>query len=298
MNKEIIFKYLIPAIAVILLLKTIIGIVNNPKRQEKAPIISNSISVFEQNISGLGVAEPQSEIIAIGVDISGVVSQVLVEAGAKVEAKQALFILDERAAKANLQLKEANLKAAQFDFQQKEEEAKMHEKLKNSGAYSRDELNKKQIAAQIANQKFEQAKAETEIAKVSLEKLTIKAPIAGEILKVNVRTGEFAQAGVLQNALMTIGDVTKMHIRVEIDESLAHLLNKENEAVAYLRGAPEIAIPLEFVRIEPYIVPKISLSGIGQEKVDTRVLQVIYAFENQEKFKVFVGSQLDVYIKK
>jgi RND family efflux transporter MFP subunit len=298
MNKEIIFKYLIPAIAAILLLKALVGIFNNPKRQEKEPVVANSISAFEKSISGLGIAEPQSEIIAIGVDISGLVSQVLVEAGQKVEAGQVLFILDERQAKANFQLAQANLKAAEFELKQKQEEAQMYEKLKNSGAYSRDELNKKQIAAQIAEQNFEQAKAQSEIAKVSLEKLTIKAPIAGEILKVNVRLGEFAQAGVLQNALMTIGDVSKMHIRVEIDESLAHLFSKENEAVAYLRGAPEIAIPLEFVRIEPYIVGKVSLSGIGQEKVDTRVLQVIYAFENQEKFKVFVGSQLDVYIKK
>ena len=166
-----------------------------------------------------------------------------------------MFILDERAAKANCN-KKANLKAAQFDFQQKKKRQNAR-KIKNSGAYSRDELNKKQIAAQIANQKFEQAKAETEIAKVSLEN-TIKAPIAGEILKVNVRTGEFAQAGVLQNALMTIGDVTKMHIRVEIDESLAHLLNKENEAVAYLWRS-EIAIPLEFVRIDPTLCQKFCL---------------------------------------
>lgn len=55
------------------------------------------------------------------------------------------------------------------------------------------------------------------------------------------------------------------------------------------------AITMRFVRVEPYVVPKKSLTGENTERVDTRVLQVIYAIERTE-YPVYVGQQLDVFI--
>jgi hypothetical protein len=65
---------------------------------------------------------------------------------------------------------------------------------------------------------------------------------------------------------------------------------------ATLKGQPGgDFFPLRFVRIEPYVVPKKSLTGDNTERVDTRVLQVIYAVDTQGK-RLFVGQQLDVFI--
>jgi HlyD family secretion protein len=52
---------------------------------------------------------------------------------------------------------------------------------------------------------------------------------------------------------------------------------------------------LKFVRIEPYVIPKKSLTGDNTERVDTRVLQVIYAVDGGNK-RLFVGQQVDVFI--
>jgi hypothetical protein len=52
---------------------------------------------------------------------------------------------------------------------------------------------------------------------------------------------------------------------------------------------------LEFVRFEPYVIPKKSLTGDSIERVDTRVLQVIYRIRDAEP-SVYVGQQMDVYI--
>ena len=52
---------------------------------------------------------------------------------------------------------------------------------------------------------------------------------------------------------------------------------------------------LEFVRFEPYVIPKKSLTGDSTERVDTRVLQVIYRVKN-ENAPLYVGQQMDVYI--
>ena len=49
------------------------------------------------------------------------------------------------------------------------------------------------------------------------------------------------------------------------------------------------------MRIELYVVPKKSLTGDNTERVDTRVLQVIYAIDTLGR-RLFVGQQLDVFI--
>ncbi|MFM2095452.1 MAG: hypothetical protein RIS70_2576, partial [Planctomycetota bacterium] len=67
-------------------------------------------------------------------------------------------------------------------------------------------------------------------------------------------------------------------------------------ARATLKGHPGRNFDLEFVRIEPYVVPKKSLTGLNTERVDTRVLQVIYHLQT-EREPFFVGQQLDVFIE-
>jgi len=65
--------------------------------------------------------------------------------------------------------------------------------------------------------------------------------------------------------------------------------------VASLRGAPDKKYPLTFVRVEPYVIPKKSLTGDNTERVDTRVLQVIYSLKIEGK-PIYVGQQLDVFL--
>jgi len=123
-----------------------------------------------------------------------------------------------------------------------------------------------------------------------LDKTVVKAPMDGAILKVNVRLGEYAQAGVLSDPLMTMGSVDPLHVRVDIDETETWRIRPGHAALAGLRGNPEISVPLNFVRFEAYVLAKRSLTGDTTERVDTRVLQAIY------EFAAFVGQQVDVFI--
>jgi hypothetical protein len=66
-------------------------------------------------------------------------------------------------------------------------------------------------------------------------------------------------------------------------------------ARASLRGDPGQSFPLTFVRVEPYVLPKKSLTGDNTERVDTRVLQVIYAVDARER-ALYVGQQVDVFV--
>jgi hypothetical protein len=66
-------------------------------------------------------------------------------------------------------------------------------------------------------------------------------------------------------------------------------------AVGYVRGNASLKAPLAFVRFEPFVVPKRSLTGDSTERVDTRVLQIIYRVEGNT-VPFFIGQQLDVFI--
>jgi hypothetical protein len=66
---------------------------------------------------------------------------------------------------------------------------------------------------------------------------------------------------------------------------------------ASIKSLADRKIPLTFVRIEPYVIPKKSLTGENTERVDTRVLQVIYRFE-RPPFPVYAGQQVDVFIER
>ena len=63
------------------------------------------------------------------------------------------------------------------------------------------------------------------------------------------------------------------------------------------KGDTTQPIELSFVRVEPYVVPKTSLTGASTERVDTRVLQVIYSFTRPQDRPVYVGQQVDLFVK-
>jgi HlyD family secretion protein len=82
---------------------------------------------------------------------------------------------------------------------------------------------------------------------------------------------------------------------VDIDEHDIPRFRKDAPARAFMRGDQTHAFKLTFVRVEPYVVPKRSLTGDNTERVDTRVLQVIYKLE-PGKQRAYIGQLLDVFI--
>jgi HlyD family secretion protein len=122
----------------------------------------------------------------------------------------------------------------------------------------------------------------------------VTAPVAGVVLQVNVRAGE--RVSELDNkALMVLGGLQTFHVRVDVDERDIPRLQPGASAKAYPRGASDHEVRLHFVRTEPLVVAKKPLTGENTELVDTRVLQVIYAID-QNQPNVYVGQQLDVFI--
>lgn len=125
----------------------------------------------------------------------------------------------------------------------------------------------------------------------------ITAPADAQILQVNIRPGSFiSTTNLTSSPPVILGNNKKLQIRVDIDEIDASKVKPGSNATAFVRGEPKKQFPLQFVRIEPYMIPKQNLSGSSTERVDVRVLQLIYEFD-PPKFPVYVGQQVDVYIE-
>ena len=150
------------------------------------------------------------------------------------------------------------------------------------------------FAADQAN--VEQARQALERAEVDLSLLTVRSPIDGTVFQVNVRPGQFAFAGTMSTPHIVMGSLEPLHVRIDIDETDIGRYRETARAFASLRGQAEVRIPLTFVRVEPYVVPKRSLSGSSGERVDTRVLRVIYALPVGTKH-AFAGQQVDVFFE-
>ncbi|NCY25413.1 MAG: HlyD family efflux transporter periplasmic adaptor subunit, partial [Alphaproteobacteria bacterium] len=179
------------------------------------------------------------------------------------------------------------LKAAQFD---------LINSVSDKRAIARDDFNRRKFAAELAAARHQQAQAELEKAETTRERQIIRAPIDGQVLEVNLRPGEYASAGSLPSPLMRLGDTSRLHVRVEIDEENAARVKPGSTARGLRRGDTQNPVALHFVRFEPYVRPKQNLAVSGQ-RVDTRVLQVIYALEDAPGQNVFVGQQMDVFIE-
>lgn len=150
----------------------------------------------------------------------------------------------------------------------------------------------------VAVQKAAIAQAEANLLKAEtvLELRTVRAPSDGAILSVDVRAGEFVPAATLSSPFLAMGVINPLHIRVDIDETEIPRFRAGAKAYAALRGKPEDMVPLEYVRTEPLVSPKRTLTGSVSERVDTRVMQIIYTV-SPEKFPATVGQQVDVYIE-
>ncbi|GAB6037484.1 hypothetical protein JCM15519_20430 [Fundidesulfovibrio butyratiphilus] len=302
---------ILPALALIGLALAVAAAMSARQKPPVAqPVAQPAQAPFASYIGGGGIVEAQTDNISIGSPLAGVTAEVFVEPGQSVRLGDPLFRLDDREAKAALTVKRAAVastraaleeaKASLADYQAQYDLVK---NVTDRRAVSVDDAQKRKYAWVLAKAKLESAKAavdaaraDMEAASVTLDRLTVRAPVDGEILQVNIRPGEFAATGVLSTPLIRMGTMDNPHIRADIDENDAWRFKRGARAMAFLRGNRSISAPLRFVRVEPYVTPKTSLTGSSNERVDTRVLQVIYAFD-RDALPIYVGQQVDVFIE-
>ncbi|RYD31859.1 MAG: HlyD family efflux transporter periplasmic adaptor subunit, partial [Verrucomicrobiaceae bacterium] len=251
------------------------------------------------------------ENVNVATSKAGLVTQVFPSVGSAVKAGDPLFQLDDREAKAQVAAMKAQVAvdtatlAAQRVLREEavDQFRRVSRQSGNSRILSEDEMNRRKFAVEsmesVLNQRqaaLEASQAQLSRAETELEVLTVRASRDGVMLQINLRGGEYANVNP-PSPLMILGDVDTLQIRADVDEQNAPLVEPGRAAAAYLKGDSRNRLPLKFVRIDPFVVPKKSLTGDSTERVDTRVLQVIFSLDQREGKRLYVGQQVDVYIE-
>jgi HlyD family secretion protein len=138
-----------------------------------------------------------------------------------------------------------------------------------------------------------------------LGKYTLRASRDGIVLAINTIVGNYVSPQGSYDAytqgvdpVITLGGLpSSLHVRCSVDEILVPRLHLGAKMIAQMsvRGS-DVKIPLEFVRVQPYVSPKIELSDERLERVDVRVLPVIFKITKPSNANLYPGELVDVYI--
>jgi multidrug resistance efflux pump len=220
---------------------------------------------------------------------------------------------------------EARVRAAEEGLKDAEVQMRLMESVTDKRAIREEDLQRRRLAVKAADARLAEAKAnlallkagswqpdievaraevseaqhQVDLTKANLSRLTVAAPIDGEILQCKIRAGEYAQAGPLAQPLILMGATDQLNVRADVDEQDAWKVKAGAPASASVRGNSKLCYPLRFVRFEPYVIPKTNLTGESTERVDTRVLQVIFALDKSalnQSARVYPGQQMDVFV--
>lgn len=176
----------------------------------------------------------------------------------------------------------------------------------------------------IARSKVEQLKADVDATTLLVERLTVRVQRDGVVLRRDIEPGEYADA---TRPLLVLGDLTSLNIRAQVDEEDLPLLARaldlrgakpdgatpapagatsnglysaaaasQISAVARTRGALPASVKLDLLRIEPLARRKSDLSGANSERIDTRVVDVVFRVTDAGGALLVPGSAVDVFV--
>jgi len=296
------------------------------KQKPQPPAFNPASNPYEKGIYANGIIESyqtSGENINIYPEVPGTVSNILITEGQHVTAGVPLLMLDDsvqrataeqqkaqsESAKAQIGLAKASLKSLQDQFNKQKNSYDLDPK-----SVSKDALDTAQNAVEVGKENLEVAHKQYEASLKSylasnalLLKYVIKAPSDGVALAINSAVGSYISSQGsydsytgsfeppivmgMRNSQNYIG------VRCYIDEILIHRLPQPSQMHARMsiRGT-NISIPLEYVRAQPYVTPKIELSNQRTERVDVRVLPIIFRFEKPKDISLYPGQLVDVYI--
>nr|AEI30289.1 secretion protein HlyD family protein [uncultured microorganism] len=283
------------------------------KNIKSNPPISVSYNPYESGVYASGIIESfqrNGSNVNIYPEISGRVESIPVVDGMRVKKGDPLFVVE-----SHTQQETAKKSKSQVDYQIEAlaNAQQQYDKLNNAyqinpKAVSKLDYDNAKSNLVLAAEALRVAQGQLNIDESTLAKYTVHAPFDGVVLRVVPSPGDYVSPAIgaydpyTQGNLPVVQLATEsefLQVRAYIDEILTPRLpdTSELEATLFVRGLNNHAIPLKFVNIQPYTIPNIQLSDARNERVDVRVLPIIFQFERPKDIQIFPGQLVDVYIK-
>lgn len=260
-----------------------------------APAATSSPNNGAVQVAASGIVEASTGTIAVGTPIAGIVSHMDVSWGDHVTKGQPLFQIDARDVADTRATAVAQLATVMAALPPAKQNLGAANRLRSEGFVTKQDQVQRRADYDAAKSAIAAARAQIARIDAEIAQRTIRAPVSGRILKINVRPGEFADTMTGASPVILMGGDDPLYVRADVDEHDAWRVKSSAAAAAFVPSNRALHTRLQFVRIEPYVLPKISLTGSPTERTDTRVLQVIYSFD-PTTLPVYIGQQVDVLI--
>jgi RND family efflux transporter MFP subunit len=194
--------------------------------------VSPSLSVTSLTATGYVIAERRSKV---GANISGRIAKVNVREGALVKQGDLLVVLDAAdqqsnvaAAQARVLAADAKVLSARASLRELQVQLDRQKVLLTQNAAARssvDDLNARiataQAAIEAAVAESRASQAQVQIARVTLGRMTVNAPIDGTVLDKPKEVGETVDA---QTSLLELADLASLVVEVDVPESRLSLV--------------------------------------------------------------------------
>lgn len=206
----------------------------------------------------------------VSTQITGTLTQVLIEEGEHVDKDQVLARLDDTAQKAALAQTRAQQQAAmatlaqyQAQLAQARRDLKRAQDLVGRHLVSQQSLEDAQtqvktLTAQVDAQRkqIDLAQAGVKAAQVQLDYCTVRAPFSGVIIAKNAQVGEIvspfsAGGGFTRTGVGTIVDMDSLEVDVDVNEAYINRVQPNQPAQAVLDAYPNWTIPAHVIAVIP-----------------------------------------------
>lgn len=283
----------------------------NEKIESQKPLSVNQ-NPYETGVYATGIvesAQSNSSNVNIYAEVSGRVTNVFVHDGQMLKKNDPLLQIDDSIQREIVAKDQAAVKYARanlINVQEQLQKIKKSYQL-NHQSISQNTLDNAINAVIIAKENVHVTEKQLSSDLALLAQYFVHAPINGVVLRVEVAKGAYVSPqgtydtytqGMLPAVVM--GDVSpNMQVRCYVDEILVPQLpdSAKLEATMFIRGLSSKSVPLTFVSIQPYTIPNIQLSDERQERVDVRVLPIVFRFKKPTDVQIFPGQLVDVYLK-
>jgi len=254
-------------------------------------------------ITANGKVEPQ-KVVKISPEVPGEIIELPVKEGDEVKMGDLLvvirpdiYISDRNRNEAALNSQKARMTQAEAQLIQKELNYKRSKQLFEKNTIAKSDFETVEADYKVAVAEVQAARYSTKSAESSLsqsqENLTktkIYSPISGTVSKLNVEKGEKV-VGTNQFAgteLMSIADLTKMEVKVEVNENDIVNVEKSDTAVIQI----DAYMKRKFSGMVTEIASSANVSGTSTDQVTNFNVKILLL---EESYKDLLISQLHKY---
>lgn len=293
-------RFKIPPIVYLMILGIIMTIgytikilqpIENPK-----PIAPPLETSFPESVAGTGIIEAFGENINLAPYSDGKVENIYVKVGQRVRKGTPILKIDSVEDESELKVLLTEVEQTKVNLDDAKLQLSDMESISDPRAINQQDLKRKRASVNLLKAQYKNVNAKVAQLKTRIKRTTLIAPTEGEILKIYVKKGEYIYATSPGPAIL-MGRTDKLQVRVDIDEVNASKVRPNMQGELVVKGNTSLKAPIKYLKTEPYITPKKNLTGSNDERVDIRVLQLVYEL-NPPKFPVYVGQQVNVFLKK